>query len=76
EGVVRVFEKLVEVTTGVRKEDMVQPVFAGVNELSYVELYHEAIPELAMFRAVSKLMRVSFVDDFSFKDMLKPNRQR
>ena len=37
--VVMVFEKLVETTMGVTKEEMSQPAFAGLGSLSYPELH-------------------------------------
>jgi kinetochore protein Nuf2 len=76
DGVLRVLEKLVEATTGITREEMSQPVFAGLNVLNYAELHEESIPELAFYRAASKMMAVSCVHDFCFQDLLCPNKQR
>lgn len=34
-----IFEKLVETATGVTNEDMSQPAFAGLNELTYPDIH-------------------------------------
>lgn len=39
EQVTMVLEKLVEITTGITKEEMSQPVFAGLAMLSHPELH-------------------------------------
>jgi kinetochore protein Nuf2 len=72
----RVYEKLVECTVGTTREEMAQPVFAGLQALNYGELHDESIPELAFFRACAKMMEVSCVTDFSLKDMLHPTKAR
>ncbi|CAM9706400.1 unnamed protein product [Phaeothamnion confervicola] len=76
DGVQRVFERLVEATTGVTREGLGQPVFAGLNVLNYAELHDESIPELAFFRACNKMMEMSCVFDFRLKDLLHPNKNR
>ncbi len=76
DAVVRVLERLVEATMGITREDMAQPQFAGLSALNFAELQEESIPELAFFRACSKMMEVSCVFDFSVNDLLHPTRQR
>ncbi|CAM9163119.1 unnamed protein product, partial [Chrysoparadoxa australica] len=76
EGVVRVFERLVEATTGISREEMSQPVFAGLNVLNHAELHEDSIPELALYRACSRMMEVSCVRDFSLNDLLHPTKGR
>ncbi|KAG5191100.1 Nuf2 family-domain-containing protein [Tribonema minus] len=71
-----VFAKLVEFTMGVTREEMNQPVFAGLNVLNYAQLHEDSVPELAFFRAVSKMMTASCVHDFSFNDLQTPNKTR
>jgi kinetochore protein Nuf2 len=55
---------------------MSQPAFSGINALNYPELHEESIPELAFFRACSKMMSVCGVHDFSMKDLLAPEAKR
>ncbi len=76
DAVVRVLERLVESTMGTTREDMAQPQFAGLSALNFAELQEESIPELAFFRACSRMMEVSCVFDFSVSDLLNPTRQR
>ncbi len=76
DSVVRVLERLVEATMGTTREDMAQPQFAGLSALNFAELQEESIPELAFFRACSRMMEVSCVFDFSVNDLLHPTRQR
>eukprot|EP00752_Nemacystus_decipiens_P009344 g8351.t1 len=70
------FERLVETTLGVTKEEMSQPVFAGLGCLTYPELHDESIAFLALFRNVGRMMRISRIEDFSLKDMSEPNPKR
>ncbi|CAM9420577.1 unnamed protein product [Pylaiella littoralis] len=70
------FEKLVKITLGVTKEEMSQPVFAGLGCLTYPELHNESIAFLALFRNVGKMMRISRIEDFALKDMSNPSQQR
>ncbi|CAM9459893.1 unnamed protein product [Discosporangium mesarthrocarpum] len=76
DDIVKVFERLVEASGGGRREEMNQPVFAGYDCLSYPELHQESIPELAFFEALSKMMKVSLVDDFSLMDLRMPTKKR
>ncbi|CBN74724.1 Centromere-associated protein NUF2 [Ectocarpus siliculosus] len=70
------FERLVETTLGVTKEEMSQPVFAGLGCLTYPELHDESIAFLALFRNVCRMMRISRIEDFALKDMSDPNQKR
>jgi Nuf2 family len=74
--VLDVFAKLVEVTMSVTREEMSQPAFEGLNVLNYAQLHEDSLPELAFFRAVSKMMAASCVDDFCFNDLLAPTKLR
>jgi kinetochore protein Nuf2 len=51
ESVRRVLEQLIDMCTGITKEEMNQPAFAGLSALSYPELHDDSIPTLAFFRA-------------------------
>ncbi|CAN0287498.1 unnamed protein product, partial [Hapterophycus canaliculatus] len=74
--VTMLFERLVETTLGVTKEEMSQPVFAGLECLTYPELHDESIAFLALFRNVCRMMRISRIEDFALKDMSDPNQKR
>jgi kinetochore protein Nuf2 len=47
-----VYEMFVELLMGISKEDLQQPHFAGVGHLNHPELFEEAIPEVAFYRAL------------------------
>lgn len=71
-----VFEKLVEITTGLATEEMSQPAFVGLAMLRHPELHDENISFMAFFRAVRKMMQMSRIEDFSLKDFSDPKRLR
>lgn len=50
---------IIIIIIGITKEEMSQPAFSGINALNFPELHEESIPELAFFRACSKMMQVS-----------------
>jgi kinetochore protein Nuf2 len=76
DAVRRVFESLVDMCTGVTKEELSQPAFAGLGCLNYPELHEESIPELATFRAVSKMTSICGIHDFSMRDITDPDPKR
>lgn len=58
---------LIELCTGVTREDMSQPAFAGLSSLNYPELHEDSIPELAFLRAAGKMMRICGIPDYGIK---------
>lgn len=76
EEVIRVLEKLVEATSGITREAMSLPAFSPFEVIQYKQLHEESIPELAFYRACSKMMHVSCVRDFCLKDLMAPTKQR
>ena len=72
----RVFEHLLELCTGLSKDDIAQPVFAGLAAMDYPELHDESIPALAFYRACARMMDVCGVVDFSIRDVLAPQPKR
>ena len=52
------------------------PVFAAHQNLAYPQLHEDSIPELAFWRAMSKLMTVCGVNDFTREDLARPDPKR
>jgi hypothetical protein len=69
-------EQLAEICTGITREEMAQPVFSGLSVLNYPELHEESISQLNSFRAVSKMMEICGIQDFSMKDFMAPSAKR
>lgn len=59
--------RLAELCTGISREEMSQPAFAGMSALSYPDLHEESIPQLHSLRACSRMMEICGIDDFSIK---------
>ena len=72
-----IYSLLVDVVTGITKDEMEQADQDVIDQLDYPELHMDAIAELAFYRATSKLMRAAGVRDFSFRnDLLQPKPRR
>jgi len=72
----RLFEYLLEVLAGTRKDEINMPVFAAHQNLAWPQLHEDSIPEIAFWRAMSKLMDVCGVTDFTREDLIKPEPKR
>lgn len=72
----RVYEYLTELCTGITKDEMSQPAFSGLQQLSYPELHEESIPQINSFRACQKLLEVCGIYDFTIKDLMTPTPKR
>ena len=59
----RLYEVFIELCTGITVEEMSQPVFSGLSELSFPELHEESIPQINFFRSLQKLLRFSKIYD-------------
>eukprot|EP00164_Ancoracysta_twista_P005929 GFYU01008161.1.p1 GENE.GFYU01008161.1~~GFYU01008161.1.p1 ORF type:complete len:442 (+),score=188.44 GFYU01008161.1:63-1388(+) len=70
-----VYEKFVELLMGVRREDMRQPSFAAIDNLSYPELHDESIPELGVNRAICRLMNAAGLKDFALRSIDFPDKK-
>ncbi|XP_024390098.1 uncharacterized protein [Physcomitrium patens] len=71
-----VYESLVLNIMGITREELQQPAFHAIEKLEYPELHEESVGILASIRAISKLMAVTGVDDFSTMDIFKPESKR
>jgi kinetochore protein Nuf2 len=67
---------LIELCTGVTRDSLCTPAFAGLECLSYEELHEDSIPELAYLRATDKMMRICGINDYGLKDITMPNSKR
>jgi hypothetical protein len=61
---------------GVRKEEIMQPKFAGLEIFNYPDMQEASVPRLALFRLTQKLMGASGIVGFSFKDISHPQPDR
>lgn len=76
EAVWPIYENLALKTMGKTRDELLQPAFHAMDKLDYPELYEESIGILASIRAISKLMAVTGVADFSTMDIFKPESSR
>lgn len=71
-----VYDSFVELIVGVGKEDLIQPQFTTTDLLENPELHEESIPELVLSVALTKLMNICGVKDFTMGDIYKPDPNR
>lgn len=71
-----IFESLIEICTGITREEINQPAFSGLTVLNFPELHEDSIPELNLFRACQKMMDTCGIQDFTIKDFVVPNQKR
>lgn len=72
----RMLESLAEICTGISKEELTQPSFAGLQNVVYPELHEESIPKFNQFKAVCKMMEICEIPDFTIKDFMGPTKNR
>ena len=72
----RAFTNLIELCTGITRDEMCQPAFVGLSALNYPELHEDSIPELAFLRACCKMMSICGIHDFGLGDVTRPNAKR
>lgn len=72
----RMLETMAEICTGISKEELIQPSFAGLQVIPFPELHEDSIPKLNNFRAVSKMMEICEIPDFTIKDFMIPSAGR
>lgn len=70
-----IYEQLIELLLAQWREDMVQPAFAGMDELEFPELHEDSVPMMAFLKACNKLLSTSGVD-FTLADITKPDPKR
>lgn len=76
EQVRRILENCAEICTGISKEEMNQPAFAGLPFLNFPELHDESIPQINSLRACSRMMEICGIQDFGIKDFMNPSAKR
>jgi kinetochore protein Nuf2 len=76
EAVQHMFELLAEICTGVPRDELLQPAFAGLQVLNYPDLHEDSIPQLNSFRSCCRMMEICDVQDFTIKDFLAPVANR
>jgi len=72
----RSLTSLVELCTGITPVDLQSPNHGALLGLNHPDLHEDSIPELAFFRACSKMMRICGIMDFSIQDVVKPSSKR
>ena len=76
EGCRKILECLAEICTGISKDELNQPSYAGLHAVGHPELHEESIPKFNNFRACCKMMEICEVKDFSVKDIMFPTATR
>ena len=73
----RIFEAFVEIFMGVGRDQMgQQPAFSLVETLEHPDLHVESISLIAFYRIISRLMFEVGIEDFSLRDLIKPEAPR
>lgn len=72
----RVFETLLEMFTGTGKESYSQPSFSVMEMVEYPELHYDSISLIAFYRAMLNFVSQIGIDDFSLKDIIRPEPNR
>lgn len=72
----KMLEIMAEICTGISKEELLQPLFPGLQGIPYPELHEESIPKLNNFRSVSKMMEMCEIPDFTIRDVMAPTAGR
>lgn len=73
----RIFESFAEIFMGASKDHLsLQPNFHVVEMLDYPDLHLESISLVAFYRIISKLMLNVGIEDFSLKDLIRPEAPR
>ena len=72
----RIYEYMTELCTGITRDEMSQPAFSGLKQLTYPELHEESIPQINFLRACQKMMAVCGIYDFTMKDLMAPTGKR
>mmetsp|Transcript_42730 Transcript_42730/g.106345 ORF Transcript_42730/g.106345 Transcript_42730/m.106345 type:complete len:450 (+) Transcript_42730:39-1388(+) len=70
------YQQLVELLLNQRREDMLQPQFAGMAELEFPELHDESVSTMAFLRACQRLLTTCGISDFTLQDLIKPEHKR
>ena len=71
-----VYEQLVDVLMGVRRETVESLLNEAMREIEHPETLRDSMMLMAFYRSLSRLMAVCEVRDFSFQDLLKPEYKR
>jgi kinetochore protein Nuf2 len=76
ETIQTLLEYLAETLLGLNREELSQPAFSGLEAIVYPQLHEESIPHINSIRAISKLMEICEINDFTIKDILNPTASR
>eukprot|EP00750_Incisomonas_marina_P027969 INCI6306.1.p1 GENE.INCI6306.1~~INCI6306.1.p1 ORF type:complete len:459 (+),score=115.25 INCI6306.1:88-1464(+) len=71
-----IFTNTAEFLMGVTADELNQPKFSGLEELSHPDLHETSVPRLNLFRTSSKLLETCGCHDFSLPDLFKPTYQK
>mgnify|MGYP003883575667 CR=1 FL=1 len=71
-----VFTNAAESLMGVTADELNQPKFEGLDELSYPDLHEVSVPRLNLFRISTRLLETCGCLDFSLPDLFKPTYQK
>lgn len=76
EQIRRLYDQLSEICLGTSRDELAQPVFSGLQALSYPELHEDSIPQINSYRACCRMMEVCGITKFCIKDFLCPLPKR
>lgn len=71
-----IYSQLIELLLNERREEMLQPKFAGMAELEFPELHDESVSTMAFIRACQRLLSTCGINDFTLTDLTKPESKR
>ncbi|TPX67273.1 hypothetical protein SpCBS45565_g03982 [Spizellomyces sp. 'palustris'] len=74
--ILTVYEHFTEILMGVTREQYGQPSFSAMQILEHPDLHQDSIGLIAYYRQLRKLMVEVGVDDFSMRDILRPEPPR
>ncbi|KAJ3415273.1 kinetochore-associated Ndc80 complex subunit nuf2 [Chytridiales sp. JEL 0842] len=73
---IAVFESCTDILMGVAREQFSQPNFAVMEILEHPDLHQESITLMSFYRQLYKLVTKVGVDDFSIRDVIRPEPGR
>lgn len=73
----RIFEAFADIFMGIGRDQLSQqPAFQVVETLEHPDLHIESISLIAFYRTISRLMLEVGIEDFSLRDLIKPEAPR
>jgi kinetochore protein Nuf2 len=74
--VIKVFEDFLDILMGITREELEQPHFSVMENLENPELHQQSLEDITFFRHLQRLMHSVGIQDFSIKDIMRPEAPR